>query len=746
MSPRHPLLIGLLLAALTAAVYAGVRGHDFVNLDDDVYVTNNPPVQAGLTGAGLRWAWTTLYAGYWQPLTWMSLQLDVTLFGKWAGGFHLTNLALHIANVVLLFALLTNMTGAVWRSAFAAALFALHPLHVESVAWVTERKDVLSTFFLFLTLGAYLAWVRRPHLGRYLLVAALLALGLMAKPMLVTAPCLLLLLDYWPLGRLRIGTGARAGGSRLNIGSAVWEKLPLFAVAAVFGTLTAYAQRRVGAVASLEMLPLSYRVSNAPVAYVRYLGKMLWPADLAAYYPHPEGSLPLWQPVAAGLLLLGVTALVLWQGRRRPYLPVGWLWFVGSLFPVSGVLQAGAQALADRFAYIPNIGLYLIAAWGLHDLLASRRYAPALGGALAAAALAVCAVLTVRQVGYWRDSETLWRHTLAVTGDNAIAHNNLGGHLVQQGMNGEAEGRKAEAIRKYEEAAGHFARATEVRPLLSSGHYNLAEVYFRLDRLAEAARHYRLALEADPRMSNAQRAHHKLGLILLGRGELNEARGHFARAVQLDPSMTDAHGNLGLVALRQGRPEDAALHGSDVVRARPADAEGYNLVGVALARLGRGPEAVGFLQRAVELAPGVVAFRCNLAHALYGQGDTAAARAEYRAATELDPRWPEKVNETAWRLATAADPKQRDAAAALALAEQVCQAADSPRPEFLDTLAAARAAAGRFPEAADAARQALELARSAGRTELAAQIADRLRLYEDGKSYSEDRPPPPGNR
>jgi tetratricopeptide (TPR) repeat protein len=737
---RWGLLVPVGLAALTVAAYAGVWENDFFDFDDRTYVRENPGVHAGLSARGVAWAWTTFHAGYWQPLTWMSLQLDYSLFRLHAPGYHLTNLLLHVVNVLLLFGVLRRMTGDFWPSALAAALFAVHPIHVESVAWVTERKDVLSTFFGLLALRAYAAYAAAPGLGRYLLVALALTCGLMAKPMLVTLPVALLLLDYWPLRRL-----APTGLARLLV-----EKLPLIALAVAFGALTIIAQQEMKAVASLETLPVDARLGNALVSYVRYLGKALWPTHLAPFYPHPLDELPLGQVLGAGALLVVVSVLAVAAARRLPYLAVGWFWFLLTLAPVSGLLQAGGQALADRFAYVPHIGLYVALAWGLRDLLAWR---PAIRPAAVVAvlvALTACLVLTRRQVGHWRDSVTLWRHTIAVTEPNAVAHHNLGLALNEQG--------------KRREAMKEFATALKVRPGMPDAHFNLAETLFQEGRLEEAAPHYRAALANAPGMADA---HNRLGMISLLRGKADEAVARFRQALEVKPELADAHGNLGVVFLhqgklaeatehsrralelnpdytkghhtlalcylRQGKPEQAAGHLGEVLRAQPRLAEAHNLLGLALGRQGRWAEAASRHRQANELAPREARYRADLAYTLTRLGEKDAARAEYRAASELDRDWPVRANAEAWTLATGDAPGLRDGAEALRLARQVCEAQEPSRAEYLDTLAAALAETGQFDEAAATARKALESA--VGQAELVKQLQERLRLYESGKPY-----------
>jgi tetratricopeptide (TPR) repeat protein len=528
--PHPSSLIPSVAAALVAAsllVYWPAFRYPFINLDDQVYASQNPHVEAGLTAGGIRWAFTTFEAGNWHPLTWLSLELDASLFGgRNAGAFHRTNVLLHASNAVLLFWVLARMTGAAWRSAVAAGLFALHPLHVESVAWVAERKDVLSTLFWVLTLAAYLRYARRPGLGSYLLVALCLGLGLMAKPMLVTLPCVLLLLDYWPLRRW--GT--------VPFRRLLLEKVPLFALAAASCAVTFAAQVQAHAV---RTHPFSARVGNALLAYGSYLGKTFWPVNLAVYYPHP-GAVP-WGPVlGAALLLAAVTVLVLGPGRRRPYLAVGWLWFLGTLVPVIGLVQVGGQALADRYTYVPLIGVFVMLAWGAADLAAAWGLPRIVLAGTAVAVLAGCAALARVQVGYWQSSLSLWEHAAEVTENNATAHINVGRCHYEQGQ-------LAAARAEYEKAAA-------IDPQLAEPHNDLGNVLRDLGEREEAVAEYQKAIDRAPR---APLGHFNLGIVLIELGRPEGAAAAFAEAAALDPGNAPIHAILANALQQAGRLEEA---------------------------------------------------------------------------------------------------------------------------------------------------------------------------------------------
>ena len=558
---RRTLPIAVLLALTTLLAYWPVVQCGYLNLDDDLYVTANPAVWGGLTLAGARWAFTTTHAGFWHPLTWLSHMLDVELWGPGPTGPHATNLLLHVANVVLLLLLLVRSTGALWPSAAVAALFALHPLRVESVAWVAERKDLLCGLFALTTIWAYVRYAERPRPGRYALVALSLALGLMAKPMLVTLPLVLLLLDRWPLRR---GTSLRL----------VVEKIPLLGLAASAAVAHMLTAQRAGAIGHLARFPLEARLANALVSYARYLGKTVWPSGLAVFYPYPS-EWPVWQVAGAAVLLMGVTILALVQMRRRPYLLVGWLWFLGMLFPVSGVVQAGSQAMADRFTYLPLIGLFATAAWGGQDLLARWPVRPPALAACAVALLLALGCSTWWQVGYWHDSTRLFTHALEVTSGNWLAHNNLGDALAREG--------------KLEEATQHFAESVRLEPSNPDAHYNLGVVLHRQGRPAEAIEHYRDALRLAPNYPNA---HNNLGVALLDGGEVEQAIDELQQAFLLRQD-AGTHFNLGLALATRGRTDEAIEHYREAVRLKPDFGAARQHLADALALQPKADEARG---------------------------------------------------------------------------------------------------------------------------------------------------------
>jgi tetratricopeptide (TPR) repeat protein len=538
---RPELVIVPALVVATVAVYAQTAGFDFVNYDDPLYVTGNPIVQRGLTADGVAWALTTGAAQNWHPVTWLSHMLDVTLFGVQPGAHHLVNVAWHVANTVLCFFVFRALTDAVWPSAFVAAVLALHPAHVESVAWISERKDVVSTFCFLLVLGAYARWVRKRSLTSYAAVVVALAVGLMAKPMLVTTPCVLLLLDVWPLRRVALdGDGLR------RLPALVMEKLPLFLLAAGSAVATFVAQRAGGAVAEVSLLPIGTRLANATVAYVRYLATFVWPADLGLIYPLVL-PIPAVRVAGAALLLVAITALVVRQARPRPWLLVGWLWFVGTLVPVIGIVQVGEQAMADRYTYLPFFGLAIMLAYGAAELRA-RRVLGVAGVGLAV----VWAVVAARQASYWRTSETILARTLAATTDNYHAHFGMAETLI-------ANGRPLEAI-------PHLREAVRIWPEYADAHFVLAQLAAQAGDPELAIASYESALKTKPWLAAAELG---LGTELAGQQRFAEAETHLARAAELDPASPAARFNLALVLLARGETPRGVAQLRATLRLRP---------------------------------------------------------------------------------------------------------------------------------------------------------------------------------
>ena len=610
------------LAALASAIYWPVRHFDFVTWDDPTYVTQNLNVLGGFTASGVNWAFTTAAAPYWHPLTWMSHMLDVTWFGVRAGGHHVTNVALHIANTLALFALLFRTTGAVGRSACVAALFAAHPLHVESVAWVAERKDLLSTFFFLLTLLAYVEYARRTSSARYAFVVGFFALGLMSKPMLVTLPFVLLLLDEWPLAAERVARPLRARLAAIA---------PLLLLAGGVAVATFLVQQQVGAVSAV---PLGLRIANAMHSYVAYLGLTLWPARLSAFYPYPQSiGVGIWGP---SLFIVLALSAIAWRWRSRaPYVLVGWLWYLITLVPVIGLVQAGDQALADRFTYVPLIGIFLIAVWGIADALASVRAVRFAGPALACAAVAVSAVTARAQVETWRNSETLWNHALAVTVNNDRAYNGLGAFLNNQ--------------HRESEAIPHFENALRINPNLADAHYNLGIALTATGRPDDAFVHYLDAVRLQPAFSEA---HNNLGIAWLDRHRVDDAIREFTESLRLTPTQTQAHINLGIALLRKDDADGAVTHLMKALELDPSSVQARYRLGAALSRMGRLEDAIAQFRLVLAVTPHVAALHNDLGFALAGQQKADEAMAEYAEALRLDPALADAHNNLGFVLAT----------------------------------------------------------------------------------------------
>jgi len=538
---HRDILVCLFFVMATLAVYWQVQTCNFV-FDDIQYVTGNRHIQEDFTLENIIWAFTTIHASNWHPLTWLSHMLDHHFYGMNSGWHHLTNLFLHIANTLLLFLVFRKMTGCLWQSGFVAGLFALHPLHVESVAWVSERKDVLSTFFWMLTMWSYIWYVENPVVHRYILVVLFFALGLMSKPMLVTLPFVLLLLDFYPLNRVQFKqVDGSANAQRKSIAlHLILEKIPLFVLVVMSSAVTFYAQKKGGAVGSLEIYPFKVRIANALVSYVKYIGKMIYPSKLAVLYPHP-GMLPWWNIVGACILLVSISFLAIRIVKQSPYFAVGWFWYLGTLVPVIGLVQVGRQSMADRYTYVPLIGIFIIIAWGLPELVAQWRYRNIWLATLGTVVLTILMAMTWKQVGYWKNSITLFEHTLKIlkiTSNNDVAHYNLGKYLEKQG-------RTAEAIE-------HYLQALQIKPDFVEAHNNLGLALEKQGRIEEAIEQYLQALRIKP---DNEKAHNNLAIAFFRKGNIEGAIAHFREALRINPDQNDIKYNLKQVLMMQQKKE-----------------------------------------------------------------------------------------------------------------------------------------------------------------------------------------------
>ena len=578
---RPDLLILVGLAVVTFGIYAQVIGHQFITFDDDSYIKENPVVNRGVTLAGLAWAFTTFHQANWHPLTWIAHMIDSQLFGMIAGGHLLVNALIHAANTLLVFWFLLRTTHARWPSALVAALFALHPLHVESVAWASERKDTLSTFFGLLSLIAYTRYAEAPSIRRYAWTAVTLALGLLAKSMLVTWPFVMLLLDYWPLGRFDVT-------SRREVATKVWllvrEKLPLFALVAASAVITLLAQSHGGAVRTFTEAPIPLRLSNALVSYAKYLLLAFWPNDLAVFYLPEVPS--IWQIIGAALLLIAITAFCLFQRKLQPYLIVGWLWFLGTLVPVIGLVQVGAQAMADRYFYVPSIGLFIAIVFGLADIAERRRVAPWLTAALANVVLLVLATLTNAQIHLWSDSLTLFKHALKVDGPSVTVEDNLGSAMHRSGQ--------------LDEAVPYLEKALEMKPDDYLALLTMGVTRFYQGRVPEAIEYGEAAIRSEPK---SPRAHNLLGMALEKQNRNEAALDEMRRASELDPKDGEIRNNLGLALVRLGRIPEAIDQFREAVRLDLKNAPAHANLGWALLGSGKVRESIPEFEAALRLNP-----------------------------------------------------------------------------------------------------------------------------------------------
>jgi Flp pilus assembly protein TadD len=626
------ILIYFALALSILLVFWQARNFDFINYDDNHYVSANPHVLTGLTFDNVIWAFTTGQEANWHPLTWLSYMFDCSLFGPRPGLMHLENVFLHLANTLLLFAVLKKMTDTLWPSAFVAALFALHPMHVQSVAWIAERKDVLSTLFWMLTLLAYASYVKRPTAVRYVAALVIFALGLMAKPMLVTLPFVLLLLDYWPLSRFDVQTANTSGRYRRKsipdrravLYKVIIEKIPFFILSAVSSTITFLVQQSSGTVADINILPLQSRIANAFLSYAKYMGKLFWPQNLAVLYPLNISGIVFWQAAICALLLLGISFFVIYFRQARRYLPIGWFWFVGTLIPVIGLVQVGTQSLADRYTYIPYVGLFIMLAWSIPELLSGWSYRKIAVGILMPIVIIAVAVCAYHQVSYWNNSTTLFSRAIEVTQNNYVAHCNLAKDLRNHG--------------KTVLAIEHFRKAYQIAP-------------------------------------NYPDTVNGLGAALFDHGDIDQAIEYFQKAIQVKPESPYPRNNLGFAFEKQGKLNEAVTY--------------------------------------------------------------------FTQAVQLKPDWPEPTNALAWLIATHPEIKNRDINEAIYLAGRACELTSNKNPAFLATLAAAYAAAGRFPEAVDTAHKAVTIADAANQPHIKETVQHQLTFYTQHKPYIE---PPPNSK
>jgi protein O-mannosyl-transferase len=703
------------LGGITWLVFGQTIGHQFVTYDDPQYVYENAKVAAGLSPESVLWAFTHTVGGNWHPLTVISHMLDCQLYGLKPVGHHFTNVLLHTIAVILLFLVLRRMTGTLWQSAFVAALFAIHPLHVESVAWISERKDLLSAVFFMLTLGVYIRYVHKLSFTSYILVLLVFAFGLMSKPMLVTVPFVLLLLDYWPLKRFPSETSVKHRHRRTvencaNTRRIFLEKIPLLLFSFGSCAATLLAQRHF--IDPIGHLSLMNRFSNAAVAAVVYLRQLVWPFGLSVFYPHPRHSLSILQVLVAALFLIAVSAAAFMCRRRNPYFLTGWFWFLGMLVPVSGIIQVGEQAHADRYMYLPQIGLYILVTWFVADTVSSWRHRRILLATAVASSIALLMYPAWKQTSYWRDGRALWTHALAVNPQNDTAHISLCDLDLRENRlddaifharkaleirpdSADAESRLGVALSAYgqnEEASIHFKKALETRPDRPRVHYNIATLFLKSGHVDEAIAEFQKELQIQPEFVEA---HNNLGIALTSKGELGEALAHFQKALELDPHLPKVHHNIAMILLRQGQLDQAIAHLQKELQVNPASAEAHNDLGIVWSQHGRIDQAINEWQKTLELQPGNLNAYCNLV----------------------------------WVFATFPDDTIRNGAKAVALGERALQLSGEKDPRIYRLLAAAYAENHQFDKAIETAQRGSELATKQGNYAAANALELNIDLY-----------------
>jgi Flp pilus assembly protein TadD len=715
--PKLGVVFGIcvLLLAISWLIFGQTLGHQFVTYDDPNYVYENTKVAAGLSLGGVFWAFTHTVGGNWHPLTIISHMFDCQLYGLKPGGHHFTNVLLHTIAVILLFFVLRQMTGTLWQSAFVAALLAIHPLHVESVAWISERKDVLSAVFFMLTLSAYTRYVHARSLTSYLLVLLWFAFGLMSKPMLVTVPFVLLLLDYWPLRRFAPQAPAkipkqRRVEDRASIRRIFLEKIPLLLLSFGSCAATVLAQRHF--IDPIGHLSLMDRLGNAAVATIVYLRQLVWPTGLSVFYPHPRHSLSVVQVSTAALFLLAVSTAAFMYRRKHPYFFTGWFWFLGMLVPVSGIVQVGEQAHADRYTYLPQIGLYILVTWFVVDTASSWRHRRIVLGTAMASSIVMLMWPAWKQTNYWHDGRALWTRAVAVNPQNDTAHISLCDLDLREDRLNDAifHARKALEIRpdsadahsrlgvalsaygENEEASIHFQKVLQTRPDRPRVHYNIATLFLNSGHLDEAIAEFEKELRIQPEFVEA---HNNLGIALTSKGELDAALAHFQKAMELDPRLPKVHHNIAMILLRQGRPNQAIAHLQKELRVNPASAEAHNDLGIAWSQQGRIDQAISEWQKTLELRPDNLNAYCNLV----------------------------------WVFATFPDDAIRRGAQAVALGERALQLSGDGEPRIYRLLAAAYAENGQFDKATATAERGSQLAIKQGNYDLAKALEANVDLY-----------------
>jgi tetratricopeptide (TPR) repeat protein len=675
-------LVSIALITITLIAYEPIRHNDFVSYDDGAYITGNPNVTCGITRESVIWAFTNSHMGNWHPLTFLSHMLDCEIFGLNPAWHHFINILFHILSALLIFWILTATTGTMWPSAFVAAIFAIHPIQVESVAWASERKTVLSGFFWFLTMAVYIWYTKRPSIRRYTSLFLVYGLSIMTKPLVVTLPLVLLLLDYWPLGRLN--WGRHAAEKSVPLSRLLMEKAPLLAMSAILSLITIAAQQKAGALNPIEAISLNNRVANTFISYAKYVSKTIWPNRLAAFYPYNYAILSKTLSAVCILLFVAISAISIHIGRRRKYAAVGWLWYVGTLIPMIGLVQVGDQAMADRYMYIPMVGLLVIVSWAVRDLILNRHHWKPAVSVIVVVVLLSAVIATRTQVRYWQNSMSLFEHALKVTENNPVAEKGYGSVLFTAG--------------RLDEAAVHLRKAMRTHPAYFSAGNELGRVYLRQGKFNEAVMCFNELLKHN---KESAEIYYNLGVASILQKKYEEAIKHFAKVLELDPKYPDIHSNMGIALLAAGKNTDAIKYLNEALNTSKNQVMVYANLGTAYTHLGMYKQAIQNWNKVVE----------------------------------LDPNNVDVLNNLAWLLATFGEVSIQNANRAIELAEQACEITGYKNPEFLDTLAVAYAAVGRFDDAVKKAQQAVDIAKASGQEDLCGEIQRRLELYKAGKRY-----------
>jgi tetratricopeptide (TPR) repeat protein len=689
LKKHRTILICLALTVATVIAYEPVRHNDFVDYDDHAYITENPNITSGLTLKSLKQAFISPHSDMWHPLTTLSHMLDCQLFGLNPFWHHLVSMVLHIVNSLLLLWILNSLTGSIWASAFVAAVFALHPLQVESVAWAAERKTVLSGLFWFLTIAVYTWYTKKPGIRRYILLFGIYGLCIMTKPVVVTLPLVLVLLDYWPLARIRNKNEKlkeKTLNSKFSILNSIYEKIPLLALSAILCVVTVTVQKSGGTVAELGELSLDYRIANAFVSYMKYIGKFIWPSEMAVAYPYLYVDFSNGIVITCILLFCLMTTLVIYIGRRRKYVMTGWLWFVGTLVPMIGLIQSGVQAMADRYMYLSVPGILIIAAFGVKDIISNRPQIRTATSVLAITTILSLLMFTRVQAGYWLNSLTLFEHALNVTKNNFVAEANYAQTLQSGG--------------RLKEAELHYRNAARIYPTNSDARHDLGVVLLQLGKLDDAAACFNEIIKQGQGSANV---YYDLATVLRYQGKYDEAISSLNKTLKLDPNYAETRKRIGMLLTLKGRIDEAIPYFNEALRteSKTGKVKIYYDIGRAYEQNGRYKEAIRFWNTALELEPNNIPI----------------------------------LNRAAWLLATTDATSIEDVNKAIELSERACELTGYKNPSIMDTLAASYAAGGKFDEAITTANKAAEAAKAAGYNNLADEIQKRIKLYKAHHKY-----------